>query len=71
MKENFNFSPNCNIDTSVPNKISIRLQPQVTLFKTETKVVLFLLVLFSWFENGLPKAEGGTYKPQASLYVVF
>ena len=48
MKENFNLSPNCNIDTSVPNKISIRLQPQVTVFKTETKVVLFLLVLFSW-----------------------
>ena len=48
MKENFNLSPNCNIDTSVPNKISIRLQPQVTLFKTETKVVLFLLVLFNW-----------------------
>ena len=52
MKENFNFSPNCNIDTSVPNKISIRLQPQVTLFKTETKVVLFLLVLFSWIIGG-------------------
>ena len=52
MKENFNLSPNCNIDTSVPNKISIRLQPQVTLFKTETKVVLFLLVLFSWIIGG-------------------
>ena len=52
MKENFNFSPNCNIDTSVPNIISIRLQPQVTLFKTETKVVLFLLVLFSWIIGG-------------------
>ena len=52
MKENFNFSPNCNIDTSVPNRISIRLQPQVTLFKTETKIVLFLLVLFSWIIGG-------------------
>ena len=52
MKVNFNLSPNCNIDTSVPNKISIRLQPQVTLFKTETKVVLILLVLFSWIIGG-------------------
>ena len=41
MKENFNLSPNCNIDTSVPNKISIRLQPQVALFKTETKAVSY------------------------------
>ena len=52
MDENFDLSPNCNIDTSVPNKISIRLQPQVTLFTAETKVVLFLLVFFSWIIGG-------------------
>ena len=52
MEENFNLSPNCNIDTSVPNKISIRLRPQVALFRTETKVVLFLLIFFSWIIGG-------------------
>ena len=52
MEENFNLSPNCNIDTSVPNKISIRLQPQVALFRAETKVVLLLLVFFSWIIGG-------------------
>ena len=52
MGENFDLSPNCNIDTSVPNKISIRLRPQVVLFRTETKVVLFLLIFFSWIIGG-------------------
>ena len=52
MGENFDLSPNCNIDTSVPNKISIRLRPQVALFRTETKVVLLLLIFFSWVIGG-------------------
>ena len=52
MEENFNLSPNCDIDTSAPNKISIRLRPQVVLFRTETKVVLFLLIFFSWIIGG-------------------
>ena len=52
MEENFNISPNCNIDTSVPNKISILLRPQVASFRKETKVVLSLLIFFSWIIGG-------------------
>ena len=48
MDNNFKLNPNLTIDTSIPQKISIRLKPQISLFRTETKVVLMLLIFFSW-----------------------
>ena len=48
MDNNFKLNPSLTIDTSIPQKISIRLKPQLSLFRTETKVVLMLLIFFSW-----------------------
>ena len=48
MDKHFNLDPHFTVDNSAPKKISIRLQPKISSFRTETKVVLLLLIIFSW-----------------------
>ena len=52
MDKHFNLNPHFTVDNSSVKKISIRLQPKISLFRTETKVVLVLLIVFSWVIGG-------------------
>ena len=52
MDKHFNLDPHFTVDNSAPKKISIRLQPKISSFRTETKVVLLLLIVFSWVIGG-------------------
>ena len=52
MDKHFELNPHLTVDNSVPKKVSIRLQPKISSFRTETQVVLLLLIIFSWVIGG-------------------
>ena len=52
MDKHFELNPHFTVDNSVPKKVSIRLQPKISSFRTETQVVLLLLIIFSWVIGG-------------------
>ena len=52
MDKHFELNPHFTVDNSAPKKVSIRLQPKISSFRTETQVVLLLLIIFSWVIGG-------------------